>query len=80
MDVHKRHSLFNRTQEQASFTVFQPGFFNSELEPESLEDFDFEKMMRVVFESLFDVAPALRISNRPEYNETWSEIKGFLGT
>lgn len=43
MDVHKRHSLFNRTQEQASFTVFQPGFFNSELEPESLEDFDFEK-------------------------------------
>jgi AcrR family transcriptional regulator len=42
------------------------------------KDFDFEKMMRIVYESLLDVAPNLRISNNPEYNETWAEIKGFL--
>ncbi|KAI8641437.1 DHHC palmitoyltransferase-domain-containing protein [Parasitella parasitica] len=42
MDVHKRHSIIERIQEQSSFTVFQPTFFSSSFEPESLEDFDFE--------------------------------------
>ncbi|KAL9558564.1 hypothetical protein MBANPS3_000854 [Mucor bainieri] len=42
MDVQKRHSIIERIQEQSSFTVFQPTFFSSSFEPESLEDFDFE--------------------------------------
>jgi AcrR family transcriptional regulator len=42
------------------------------------KDFDFEKMMRIVYESLFDVAPALRISGHTEYLETLAEIKVFL--
>jgi palmitoyltransferase ZDHHC9/14/18 len=42
MSAHNRHSIIERIQEQSSFTVFQPSFFSSSLEPESLEDFDFE--------------------------------------
>ena len=42
MDAQKRHSIIERIQEQSSFTVFQPTFFSSSFEPESLEDFDFE--------------------------------------
>ncbi|KAL7314952.1 Eukaryotic peptide chain release factor GTP-binding subunit [Mucor circinelloides] len=42
MDVQKRQSIIERIQEQSSFTVFQPAFFSSSFEPESLEDFDFE--------------------------------------
>ena len=43
MNVTNRHSIIERSQEQSSFTVFQPSFFNnSTFEPDSLEDFDFE--------------------------------------
>lgn len=42
MKAQNRHSIIECVQEQSSFTVFQPSFFSSSFEPESLEDFDFE--------------------------------------
>ncbi|CAO3669335.1 unnamed protein product [Rhizopus stolonifer] len=39
MNVHQRRSSI----QQSTFTIIQPGPFNSTLEPESLEDYDFEK-------------------------------------
>lgn len=43
MNVKSRHSAIERIQDQSTFTIFQPSFFNnSSFEPDSLEDFDFE--------------------------------------
>ncbi|AGK98530.1 TetR/AcrR family transcriptional regulator [Clostridium pasteurianum] len=39
------------------------------------KEFDFEKMMRIIYESLFDVAPEFRITTNVEYNEAWSIIR-----
>jgi palmitoyltransferase ZDHHC9/14/18 len=57
MNVHKRHSIIDRIQGQSSFTVFQPSFFSSSFEPDSLEDFDFES------------APMSNINNTTTINE-----------
>lgn len=38
-------------------------------------EFDFEKMMRIIYEALFDVAPELRISNESEFDVAWTKIK-----
>lgn len=45
MNVPKRHSAIERIQDQSSFTIFQPSYFqNSSLEPDSLEDYDFDSV------------------------------------
>lgn len=37
--------------------------------------FDFEKMIRIIYESLFDVDPTLRTSDNLEFNEPWSIVR-----
>lgn len=36
------HLITGKNQDQPSFNIFQPTYFNSAFEPDSLEDFDFE--------------------------------------
>lgn len=38
----RQHSIVEPSLEHSSFTIFQPSFFRSSFEPESLENFDFE--------------------------------------
>lgn len=44
MNAKRQHSIVEPSLEHSSFTIFQPSFFRSSFEPESLENFDFESV------------------------------------
>ncbi|KAI9272285.1 DHHC palmitoyltransferase-domain-containing protein [Helicostylum pulchrum] len=63
MNVPKRHSVIERIQDQSSLTVFQSNFFhNSSVEPDSLEDFDFDSVPTKNMNTLIEDEPIAQSS------------------
>ncbi|HEY8891704.1 MAG TPA: TetR/AcrR family transcriptional regulator [Clostridium sp.] len=60
------------------FLMFMQSFQGNSNWSISDKEFDFEKMMRIVYESLFNVTTKLRISKNSEFEDTWSKIRESL--